>query len=414
MNRVIVVLAVIAAIAVVAALALGWETRRVRRRLVGVTRQFGETAAPGGATSIARAVEELESVAADERDRRADLESELTRLASTLREHSSGIVVIDATGRTVLRNAPAVKLASIRHAESSVDELVMELLRRALEGEPVQHEFQMFGPPRQVIRIESFPLTDRLAVIGAAAFVADVSESRRLEGVRRDFVANVSHELKTPIGALGLLAETIVDGEVDDATRQLAERMVREADRLGHTIDDLLDLTMIEAQETPVRESVALHALLMEAAERLRESADSRGIPIVVGNTTGDPAVVGDRRQLLSAVVNLVDNAVKYSEPGQAVELSTVSRADGGVGVTVRDHGIGIPLADRQRIFERFYRVDEARSRQTGGTGLGLAIVRHIAQVHGGDVDVESTEGEGSLFTLWFPGTQRRHLFEAS
>ncbi|MEZ5170958.1 MAG: ATP-binding protein [Acidimicrobiia bacterium] len=413
MGFVTVVLAVVVIITVAALIGLAWGVRRIRERLVGVTRQLGDPAGPGGAMTLGRVVDGLEHLAAAEKDRRTDLESELNRLASTLREHDAGIVVIDASGRTVLRNAPAVRLASIRHAEATVDELVTELLGRALDGEPVEHEFQMFGPPRQVVRIRSFPLTDRLAVIGAAAFVEDVSESRRLEGVRRDFVANVSHELKTPIGALGLLAETIVDGDVDDITRQLAERMVREADRLGHTIDDLLDLTMIEAQETPVREAVALRGLLTEAAERLRESADARGIPIVVDSAGGNPAVVGDRRQLLSAVVNLVDNAVKYSDPGQAVELSTGSGPDGGVTVSIRDHGIGIPVADRQRIFERFYRVDEARSRQTGGTGLGLAIVRHIVQVHGGDVEVESTEGEGSLFTLWFPRQQRRRLHEA-
>ncbi len=414
MDAVTLVLAVVVVVLLIALGGLAWEFRRIRHRLVGVTRLFGETRSPGGATSVSRALEELEDLASVERDRRVDLESELNRLALTMREHDSGIVVIDAAGRTVLRNAEAVHLAGIHHAEASVDEVVTELLERALEGEAVERELQMFGPPRQVIRVMTFPLTDRLSVIGAAAFVSDVSESRRLESVRRDFVANVSHELKTPIGALGLLAETVLDGDVDDVTRQLAARMVREADRLGHTIDDLLDLTIIEAQETPVRESVALSALLAEASERMEESAEARDIPIRISNSAQGAAVVGDRRQLLSAVVNLVDNAVKYSEPGQPVELGTVTRRDGSVGVVVRDHGIGIPVGDRQRIFERFYRVDEARSRQTGGTGLGLAIVRHIAQVHGGDVEVESTEGEGSVFTLWFPGAQRRRLFEAS
>jgi two-component system sensor histidine kinase SenX3 len=231
--------------------------------------------------------------------------------------------------------------------------------------------------------------------------------------VRRDFVANVSHELKTPIGALSLLAETMAVGDDSPVNSQLADRVQREANRLGRIVDDLLDLSLIEAQERPTREPVPVHVVLHEAAERVRGAADAVGIPLNVAPVATDLVVAGDRSQLVSAVTNLLDNAVKYSEPGEPVEVDATV-VDGSVCVTVRDHGIGIPSRDLERIFERFYRVDRARSRATGGTGLGLSIVRHVAQAHGGDVTVESIEGEGSTFRLRVPLPSSKKLSEAS
>jgi two-component system sensor histidine kinase SenX3 len=239
-------------------------------------------------------------------------------------------------------------------------------------------------------------------VIGAVAFVRDISELRRVESVRRDFVANVSHELKTPIGALSLLAETMAVGDDSPVNSQLADRLQREANRLGRIVDDLLDLSLIEAQERPTREPVPLHVVLHEAAERVRGAADAVGIPLSVAPVATDLVLAGDRSQLVSAVTNLLDNAVKYSEPGEPVEVDATV-GDGSICISVRDHGIGIPSRDLERIFERFYRVDRARARDTGGTGLGLAIVRHVATNHRGEVRVVSQEGQGSVFTLRLP-----------
>jgi two-component system sensor histidine kinase SenX3 len=250
-------------------------------------------------------------------------------------------------------------------------------------------------------------------VIGAAGFVRDVSELRRVESVRRDFVANVSHELKTPIGALALLAETMAAGDDTPVNTQLADRVQHEAGRLARIVDDLLDLSLIEAQEAATREPVPVHVVLHEAAERVRGVAEAADIPLTVPPVATDLVVSGDQAQLVSAVTNLLDNAVKYSEPRQAVEVETAT-VDGAVIISVRDHGIGIPSRDLERIFERFYRVDRARSRATGGTGLGLSIVRHIAHAHGGDVRVESTEGEGSTFLLRLPLASSHNLSEAS
>jgi two-component system sensor histidine kinase SenX3 len=220
--------------------------------------------------------------------------------------------------------------------------------------------------------------------------------------VRRDFVANVSHELKTPIGALALLAETMGAGGDPAVMPRLAERVRREADRLGHIVDDLLDLSLIEAQEAPAREPVPATVLVAEAAERIRPQADAAGARLRVSDTAGDLIVSCDRRQVVGAITNLLDNAVKYSEPGGVIECRVGVEGD-DVAVAVRDHGVGIPARDLERVFERFYRVDRARSRATGGTGLGLAIVRHVAHAHGGEVRVESREGEGSTFTLTLP-----------
>ena len=232
--------------------------------------------------------------------------------------------------------------------------------------------------------------------------VEDTSERRRLENVRRDFVANISHELKTPVGALALLAETMLDEDDPDVTRRLAERLAAEAFRVGNTIDDLLELSRLEVATGLAADTVSVAQFVADAVERVRGAAEQRGIEIEVEEAPVRLTVVGDRRQLVSAVTNLVDNAVKYSEPGSAVAVR--ARTDGvWVDVTVRDHGMGIPRRDLERIFERFYRVDRARSRETGGTGLGLAIVRHVASNHRGEVRVESREGVGSMFTLRLP-----------
>ncbi len=342
---------------------------------------------------------------------RGDVERE--SLAGAVAAFEDGVVVVDAKGNEVMRNAAGERFHGARHADALVEDALRTLLAPALRGERAQRELQLFGPPREVLLVRTAPLWRRNRVIGAVAFVRDVSELRRVESVRRDFVANVSHELKTPIGALSLLAETMAVGEDSPVNTQLADRVQREANRLGRIVDDLLDLSLIEAQERPTREPVPVHVVLHEAAERVRGAADAVGIPLSVAPVATDLVVAGDRSQLVSAVTNLLDNAVKYSEPGEPVEVDATV-GDSSICISVRDHGIGIPSRDLERIFERFYRVDRARSRATGGTGLGLSIVRHVAQAHGGDVTVESTEGEGSSFRLRVPLPSSKKLSEAS
>jgi two-component system sensor histidine kinase SenX3 len=313
------------------------------------------------------------------------------------------VVVVDADGAEVLRSASAERFRDARHGEAVVQEVIERLLRGARTGVTGEEELALFGPPRETLVVRAVPLVDDDgAVIGAAAYVDDVTEVRRVEAVRRDFVANVSHELKTPIGAMGLLAETFLGSDDGEVARRLAEQLVREADRLARIVDDLLDLSTVESQEHPSREIVPVRVLVEEAVGRVRALARARAITLEVGGVTDDLAVACDPGQVVGAITNLLDNAVKYSDDGGAVDVWCEVR-DGRLAVAVRDAGIGIPSRDLERIFERFYRVDKARSRATGGTGLGLAIVRHVAQAHGGEVTVESIEGEGSTFRLVLP-----------
>ncbi|MGQ0805952.1 MAG: sensor histidine kinase [Actinomycetota bacterium] len=332
--------------------------------------------------------------------------AERALLLEALRGFPDGVVVVDADGEVVARNEVAERFSGARHADALAEEVMGELLERARQGEPGERELQLFGPPREVLQVRALPLRDGGRIIGAAVIVHDLSEARRVESVRRDFVANVSHELKTPIGALALLAETMAAGTDATVMHQLAQRVLGESERLGRIIDDLLDLSLIEAQEAPTRDTVPVPGLLQEAAERVNAVAEVAGIPLRVTPVPDDLIITCDRAQVVSAITNLLDNAIKYSEAGEAIELSAECEGD-FVSIVVRDHGVGIPSRDLERIFERFYRVDRARSRTTGGTGLGLAIVRHVAQAHGGDVTVESREGEGSVFRIRLPNAGR-------
>jgi two-component system sensor histidine kinase SenX3 len=232
--------------------------------------------------------------------------------------------------------------------------------------------------------------------------VDDISERRRLDAVRRDFVANISHELKTPVAAMSLLAETLAGEDDPEVTRRLAERVQSEAFRVNRTIEDLLALSRIETEEGLERTVVPVAAVIDEAIERTRAAAERADILVGIEVDDPDLALVGDRRQLVSALANLLDNAIKYSDPGTDVTVAAVVRGE-TIELSVADHGIGIPARDLERVFERFYRVDQARSRETGGTGLGLAIVRHVAVNHHGRVEVRSRTGEGSTFTLRLP-----------
>ena len=324
------------------------------------------------------------------------------RLARALEAIPQGVVICDAGGTEVFRNASAAAFAGARHADALVEQAIHEHLQAALSGTPQRRDIDLFGPPRRMLVLSAVCLDDGSAVGGAVAVIDDVSDRRRLEAVRRDFVANISHELKTPVGALGLLAETI-SAEPDAAViHRLAERMTGEAFRVARLIDDLLDLTSIEAEETAVHEPVSVHAVVCEALERVRPLAESRRITLDVTGVARRHTLRADRRQLVSAVGNLLENACKYSDPGSSVEVASQSKG-GWVEIAVSDHGIGIPERDLERVFERFYRVDRARSRGTGGTGLGLAIVKHVASNHCGEVRVRSDEGVGSTFTLRLP-----------
>lgn len=315
-----------------------------------------------------------------------------------------GVAISGKEGVGEFRNSAARAMAGT-HAGVLLDDAIERHLARGLVGIRSEEVVELHGPPKRVFVVRSVPLPSG----GAVAFVDDVSERHRIDQVRTDFVANVSHELKTPVGALSVLAETLQD-ETDLATvHRLAKRMLGETERASNTIDDLMELSRIELGGDRDVERVRIDDLVAAAVDRVRELAARCRISITTldpaepgGSPTEPLAVDGDRRQLVSALGNLVENAVKYSEPDSSVQVS-VRRVDDVVEISVVDHGVGIPAIDVDRVFERFYRVDQARSRGTGGTGLGLSIVRHVATRHGGDVSVRSIEGDGSTFTLRLP-----------
>ncbi|MDG1365705.1 MAG: phosphate signaling complex protein PhoU [Acidimicrobiales bacterium] len=233
------------------------------------------------------------------------------------------------------------------------------------------------------------------------AVIDSIAEERRIDAIRRDFVANVSHELKTPVGAMSLLAETLV-GETEPADRdRLSDMLQREAKRVEDIIDDLLELTRLEEGESET-EKIKVSKIVAKSVDKVRTFADGMHVQLVVTGDSGEEKVKVDRRAVVRALTNLIDNAVRYSEADQQVTVA-VEVLEHVVAISIKDDGVGIPRAELERVFERFYRVDRARSRETGGTGLGLAIVRHVAENHGGRVLVESKPGDGSTFTIELP-----------
>lgn len=325
-----------------------------------------------------------------------------TRLRLSLDAITQGVVMADAAGNVLYRNPYAFQFTEARHGEALVEAAVAELLAEGARGRVAEREVELFGPPRQCLFVSAMPLQFEGNDYGSVALIDDITEPQRLDAMRRDFVANISHELRTPMGALSLLAETLA-GETDpEVVSRLAARVQAEAIRLSDIMDDLLELSRIESNEASERAPVAVQHVIGEALSRLKPVADDMQVPIETVLPAFDLMVWGDRRQLTSAVFNLLDNAVKHSDSQRPVRVSADQLGD-CVEVEVRDQGYGIPLHHQKRIFERFYQVDRSRGGNNGGVGLGLAIVRHVATNHGGEVRVESTEGEGSAFTLAVP-----------
>jgi two-component system sensor histidine kinase SenX3 len=347
----------------------------------------------------ARRVTALEAQVGDLRGAMSSAERTHERFGQALTGLSQGVVIFDEAGDVVFRNRAATRFFAARHSDALVEAAIVTLIADAVHGISAARRLDLYGPPRRQLELTGAPFEDGG---GGLIVIDDVSERRRLDAMRRDFVANISHELKTPVGAIGILAETLAAEDDPAVARRLVERVLSEAHRVGRTIDDLLELSRLEAHEQPDREPVPVGEVLADAAERVSSSADTRGVGIRVDGLPPRVTAFGDRRQLVSALTNLCDNAVKYSDAGSEVRLR--ARTDGRtVELIVEDHGMGIAPNELERIFERFYRVDRGRSRETGGTGLGLAIVRHVASNHHGEVRVSSEEGQGSTFTLRLP-----------
>ena len=324
-------------------------------------------------------------------------------VAAVLQVLRSSAVLLDPSD-AVVKASPAAHAMGLVRGQRLVPEELTGIARQVRrDGEIRQVELEL---PRGPLGQDTLAVSVRVAPLGAQlvlVLVEDRTEARRVDAVRRDFVANVSHELKTPVGALSLLAEAVLSASDDpDAVRRFASRMQKESHRLTNLVQDLIDLSRVQGDD-PLAKAVPvdLGEVVAAARERVAEVAEARSIELVAAGADG-VAVLGDLGQLTTAVGNLVENAVNYSPDRTKVVVSVRVEAE-LAEISVTDQGVGIPDQDLNRIFERFYRVDPARSRITGGTGLGLAIVKHIAATHGGDVSVWSVEGAGSTFTLRLP-----------
>jgi two-component system sensor histidine kinase SenX3 len=325
-------------------------------------------------------------------------------IAQVLAVLPGATMVVDGASGVVQRaSAKAVSLGLVvsdRLASIEIQALVGEVHR---DGITREHDVVIRRPALARAPLE---LRVRAAALGGGAVLVlaeDLSGARRVDTVRRDFVANVSHELKTPVGALMLLSEAVAESADDrDAVRAFAGRMSGECRRLTNLVGDLIDLSRLQGDQ-PLESArpVSVDAVVAEAVDSVRTAAARDEIEVAVGGEEG-LRVFGVEDQLVTALRNLIANAISYSKPQTRVAVGTSER-DGIVNITVSDQGIGIPPGELERVFERFYRIDPARSRITGGTGLGLAIVKHVCNNHGGDVTVWSVEGEGSTFTLRLP-----------
>lgn len=319
-------------------------------------------------------------------------------LADAVDHLGLAVVIGDATGSVVYRNHLATEM-SRTHVGVLVDEHVDAAIAQALTGKRTDKRIDLHGPPRATLELVAETLHNGCALV----MVDDVSDRTRIDAMRTDFVANISHELKTPVGAIAVLAEMLEDESDPDVIARVARRVVEESHRAVTTIDDLLELSRIESTRL-ADDVVDLSDIIEGAVARGRGADGGEHVEVTAFGAKGEVFLRADRRQLTSAIGNLVENAVKYSDDDGVVQVRT--RVDERwVEVMVSDQGVGIPSRDLDRVFERFYRVDRARSRETGGTGLGLSIVRHVASNHGGECVVSSQEGEGSTFVLRLPAT---------
>jgi two-component system, OmpR family, sensor histidine kinase SenX3 len=577
---VVVGVVVVFVLSLVVAVLLGRRSggRAIAQRLAALGNRLGLDP-PEDEYNIETSLAYLEQVTGGAAQAVTEASSDAIRLRRSLDTLTQGVVLCDENGTVIYRNERANALMVSRHGDALAAQAVTELLEDAWHEGAAERTLDLYGPPRRTLQVRASQIDDGRRPLGVIALIEDISKSRRLEEIRRDFVANVSHELKTPMGALGLLAETLVSEPDPEVAHRLAGRIHNEAFRVSRIIDDLLDLSRIESEEAPPREPVLVNLVMADAIERVRATADQRGIEIVLHEPSPPVAVMGERRQLISAMHALLENAITYSydnskvvvtgtlerassapslshpsqtngagesditlhgtftaaapasaaatsafagtstehddEPVQPIftpelleqvrsrsdadenglspdvparelrpfdaeaeDAETIARVPSAdtaessdssnsanaatdsaetatpgsttaippttaipsasvaaapasvtaapaataapetatstapnwrievrdnVRLSVQDHGVGIPARDLDRIFERFYRVDHGRSRDTGGTGLGLAIVRHVANNHQGWVDVESREGEGSTFSLVLP-----------
>jgi two-component system phosphate regulon sensor histidine kinase PhoR len=349
-----------------------------------------------------------------------DLSEERSELAAILKEMTEGVMVINPQGKIRLVNKamegmfhlsakdavgrPAIEL--LRH--EGLNRMITEVLD---EGINLAQEITFVLPEERTYRIQASIIVEPFRPLGAVFVFHDITEIRRLERVRRDFVANVSHELRTPMTSILGYVEALLEGAWDEPVQraEFLRILHRQTDRMNNIISDLLVLSQIESGRYEwKRDEIPISEWVTRTADLFQPAAIQKRLSLSVAVPDGMGTLIGDSEKLTGVVSNLIDNAIKYTPEGGAIRVETAS-TDHGIEMTVRDTGIGIPPKDISRIFERFYRVDRARSRQLGGTGLGLSIVKHVVDAHGGKVRVVSIPGKGTVFSVFLPrdGTKK-------
>jgi two-component system phosphate regulon sensor histidine kinase PhoR len=415
----------LAAAALIAALALvataWWRGRRLARALERLADGAADLAAgktsqveiPEEADVLAGLALSLNRLASTAAEQYAAVRKERDHLQAILSSMSEGVLVVGRDGRARLANPAFARLFDLSHepAGRPVLEVVRlpELARMVAEtletAQAQAAQIELLSPERRTLELASSALSAGSGGEGGAVVMArDLTELVRVDAMRRDFVANVSHELKTPLAAIRGYAETLRDGALTEppTAQRFTERILSQCIRLEALLDDLLTLSRLEAvAPSAERERVDLAALVQRAADLVGALAREKEVSLTV-EVEPVPEVLGDADSLERLVLNLLDNAIKYNRPQGRVLLRLQGAGDAAV-VEVSDTGIGIPQESIPRIFERFYRVDKGRARDEGGTGLGLAIVKHVAQAHGGQVDVESRAGQGTTFRVRLP-----------
>jgi two-component system, OmpR family, phosphate regulon sensor histidine kinase PhoR len=414
------VLAIAASVIAGLALALGIG-RRIQEQAAAATKiadgDLGARAPAMARDELGRLGRALNLVAERQASQIEALTANRDELETVLDSVADGLIAIDSGDLVTHLNPEAIRMFDATRGavgrpfweivrEAALSRLVGEVKR---DGRPAEGSLTLrHSSPRRDLEVRVSPKAGpNEAWKGAVLVFRDVTRLHRLEAVRRDFVANVSHEMKTPLTSIQGYVETLLSGALDDpaVAREFLDKIDRNAKNLGHLVTDLLVLSRVEAGGIQVDpDPFALFAVVSEAAAACADKAREKGLAFQVVPGPREVMVRGDRDLLVRALVNLLDNAIQYTPSGGSVVVK-LARAETRLDVTVADTGIGIPAGDLERVFERFYRVDKARSRALGGTGLGLAIVKHVAERHGGSIRVVSEEGKGSAFTLSLPVT---------
>ncbi len=354
-------------------------------------------------TNLAKNPQDIDSTAIRIAAKMTFLEDESQRLDTLLDSMGEAVIAVDDLEKVVLANQVAVQRFGIKLGEAIGEELDNDVRAVLWSGEERTAELKRKGIDYSVTISPTFSKENEPTITGVIVLLHDVSKIRKLERIRQDFVANLSHELRTPIAVIQSSAETLTlpSMNLNDVAADFAETIFRHSERMGTLIESLLRLSQIEAAgDLMTNKEISTRAICLEVLENIRPLAEEKSI--LIHSDCDDLIVLGDPGGLSVVLQNLMENAIKYSEAESEIQISC-KRADQSVRFTISDNGIGIDEKHLDRIFERFYRVDEGRSREIGGTGLGLAIVKHLVRALGGTIHVESASGDGSVFIVEFP-----------